>query len=134
MQELKQRFGDLINICHGSRGEERFLGNDDPGRFVELVRECLSHFTPWHTPCLVPAGVDPYDCRWRGDRRPAAGAASRGGDAGQRGGDCDEAAHDTNRADDRALESTFDELVRNLSLVPVVDDAYGELHCGVIIA
>jgi len=59
MQELKQRFGDLINIGHGSRGEERFEADNNQGRFVELVRESLSFFTPWHTPCLVPAGIDP---------------------------------------------------------------------------
>src|SRR5438128_3041352 len=59
MQELKQRFGDLINIGHGSRGEERFEADDNQSRFVELVRECLSFFTPWHTRCLVPAGIDP---------------------------------------------------------------------------
>ena len=59
MQELKQRFGDLINIGHGPRGEERFEADNNQGRFVELVRECLSFFTPWHTPCLVPAGIDP---------------------------------------------------------------------------
>jgi hypothetical protein len=59
MQELKQRFGSLINICHGNRGEERFEADDNQGRFVDLVRECLSFFTPWQTPCLVPAGIDP---------------------------------------------------------------------------
>lgn len=59
MQELKQRFGDLINICRGPRGEERFQADDNQGRFVELVRECLTFFTPWHTPCLIPAGIDP---------------------------------------------------------------------------
>jgi hypothetical protein len=59
VQELKQRFGDLINICRGPRGEERFQPDDNQHRFVELVRECLDHFTPWQTPCLVPAGIDP---------------------------------------------------------------------------
>ena len=59
MQELKGRFGDLINVCRGPRGEERFQADDNQHRFVGLVRECLSFFTPWHTPCLVPAGVDP---------------------------------------------------------------------------
>lgn len=59
MQELKQRFGDLINVGHGPRGEERFEADDNQSRFVELVRECLSFFTPWHTRCLVPAGIDP---------------------------------------------------------------------------
>ena len=55
MQELKQRFGDLINVRHGPRGEERFETDDNPGRFAELVRDCLSFFTPWNTRCLVPA-------------------------------------------------------------------------------
>ena len=59
MHELKQRFGDLINICRGPRGEERFQAHDNQKRFVELVRECLGLFTPWHTPCIVPAGIDP---------------------------------------------------------------------------
>jgi len=59
VQELKQRFGDLINICRGPRGEERFQPDDNQPRFVELVRECLGYFTPWQTPCLVPAGIDP---------------------------------------------------------------------------
>ena len=59
MQELKQRFGNLINVCQGPRGEERFETDDNPSRFVELVRECLSFFTPWNTPCLISAGVDP---------------------------------------------------------------------------
>ena len=59
MKELKQRFGSLINICHGPRGEERFESDDNPTRFVQVVRDCLNFFTPWNTPCLVPAGVDP---------------------------------------------------------------------------
>jgi hypothetical protein len=59
MQELKERFGDLLNICRGARGEQRFEIEDNPSRFVELVHECLELFTPWQTPCLVPAGVDP---------------------------------------------------------------------------
>ncbi len=59
VQELKQRFGDLINICRGPRGEERFQPDDNQHRFVDLVRECLDYFTPWQTPCLVPDGIDP---------------------------------------------------------------------------
>lgn len=59
MEELKERFGELLNVSRGPRGEERFQADDNQGRFVELVRESLSFFTPWHTPCLVPAGIDP---------------------------------------------------------------------------
>ncbi|HJP91651.1 MAG TPA: hypothetical protein VJ875_06825 [Pyrinomonadaceae bacterium] len=59
MQELKERFGDLIRISHGPRGEDRFETDHNQTRFVELVRDCLSFFTPWNTPCLVTPGVDP---------------------------------------------------------------------------
>ena len=59
MQEIKARFGDLVRICHGQRGEERFQAEPEPGQFAELVEDCLSFFTPWATPCLVPAGYDP---------------------------------------------------------------------------
>jgi hypothetical protein len=58
MQEMKERFGDLLKISRGAHGEERFQTHDSAGRFVETVEECLTAFTPWWTPCLVP-GTDP---------------------------------------------------------------------------
>ncbi len=59
MQELKKRFGDLLEVARGPRGEERFRASDNQAKFAELAAECLSFFTPWYTPCLVPAGVNP---------------------------------------------------------------------------
>lgn len=59
MQEIKARFGDLVRISHGQRGEDRFQAEPEPSRFADLVNECLSFFTPWATHCLVPASVDP---------------------------------------------------------------------------
>jgi hypothetical protein len=59
MQELKKRFGDFVEVARGPRGEERFRASDQQSRFKDLVAECLSFFTPWYTPCLVPAGVNP---------------------------------------------------------------------------
>ncbi|MBC7910552.1 MAG: hypothetical protein H7Y30_08635 [Pyrinomonadaceae bacterium] len=59
MQELKKRFGSLIEVARGPRGEERFRASEHQGRFAKLVAESLSFFTPWYTPCLVPAGVNP---------------------------------------------------------------------------
>ncbi|MDT7543176.1 MAG: hypothetical protein QOE33_3080 [Acidobacteriota bacterium] len=59
IQEIKDRFGDLINVSRGSRGEERFQTHDAPDRFIELVTECLNQFSPWQTPCLIPARYDP---------------------------------------------------------------------------
>ncbi|HXM51102.1 MAG TPA: hypothetical protein VN956_24870 [Pyrinomonadaceae bacterium] len=59
MNELKERFGDLLRTCRAEHGEQRFQTADrSPGR-SELVKECLSLFTPWGTPCLVPDGFDP---------------------------------------------------------------------------
>ncbi|MBV9957951.1 MAG: hypothetical protein JO360_05990 [Acidobacteria bacterium] len=59
MQELKKRFDGLISVARGPRGEERFHASSEQSRFIELVKEALTFFTPWYTPCLVPAGVNP---------------------------------------------------------------------------
>jgi lipopolysaccharide assembly LptE-like protein len=58
MKELKERFGDRLRVTRGARGEERFQTDDEPGRHVELARECLREFTPWSTDCAIPAGLD----------------------------------------------------------------------------
>ena len=58
MQEMKERFGDLLKIRRGAHGEERFQTLESPGRFFKTVEDCLIAFTPWWTPCLV-AGTDP---------------------------------------------------------------------------
>ena len=58
MQEMKRRFGDLLKTRRGAHGEERFETLDRPGQFLETVEDCLSAFTPWWTPCLVPV-TDP---------------------------------------------------------------------------
>ena len=54
MNELRERFGDLLHTYRSSHGEERFETADQPGIYAELVRQCLTFFTPWSTPCLVP--------------------------------------------------------------------------------
>jgi hypothetical protein len=59
IQEIKDRFGDLLNLSRGSRGEERFQTLDAPDEFIELVTECLNQFSPWQTPCLIPSRYDP---------------------------------------------------------------------------
>lgn len=58
MQELKKRFGSLLDVARGPRGEERFQASRQQGRLTDLVQECLSFFTPWDTNCLVPAGAN----------------------------------------------------------------------------
>ena len=59
MNELKDRFGDLLRTYRGPHGEERFQESTNPGAFAELAQQSLTFFTPWATPCLVPYGFDP---------------------------------------------------------------------------
>lgn len=59
MEELLERFSAVVRIIRGPHGEERFQAQDQPGQRAGLVRKCLSLFTPWNTPCVVPDRFDP---------------------------------------------------------------------------
>jgi hypothetical protein len=59
MQEMYQRFGQLIRACRQRRGEERFETQQGSNELRALVRECLRLFTPWDTQCPVPRDFDP---------------------------------------------------------------------------
>lgn len=59
LKELKERFGELVEVAKGARGEQRWKAAPGNLRHAALVRECLSWFTPWATPCAVPARFDP---------------------------------------------------------------------------
>jgi hypothetical protein len=61
MRELKERFGDLLKVCRGQRGEERFHCQERLDDHASLVEKCLKLFTPWNTPCLMAAGFDPFN-------------------------------------------------------------------------
>lgn len=58
MRELKERFGRMLGVTRGPRGEERFQAHEDSSRFAALIHECLRHFTPWGTQCVVPEKFD----------------------------------------------------------------------------
>ena len=60
MQEMGQRFGQLIRACRQRRGEERFETQQGSWELRALVRECLRLFTPWDTQCQVPDDFDPF--------------------------------------------------------------------------
>ncbi len=60
MKEIRDRFGDLLSVVRGFRGEQRFRAHSDPKTMNPLVRECLGRFTPWDTDCVVQDGQDPY--------------------------------------------------------------------------
>ena len=59
LKELKERFGEIIEVMKGPRGEQRWRTGESNSRQAELVRECLTWFTPWSTPCVVPERFDP---------------------------------------------------------------------------
>lgn len=60
MRELKDRFGESLNVVKAQRGEERFQTQETSMKLNELVKNCLRAFTPWNTPCVVPEGHDPF--------------------------------------------------------------------------
>lgn len=60
MQELTQRFGQLVRACRRQRGEERFETQPGSSEQRSLVRECLRVFTPWDTQCPVPPDFNPF--------------------------------------------------------------------------
>ena len=60
MQEMYQRFGQLIRACRHRRGEERFETQPGTTEQRSLVKECLRWFTPWDTTCPVPRDFDPF--------------------------------------------------------------------------
>jgi hypothetical protein len=60
MKEVQERFGALLAVQRGARGEERFQSLTDAGGYMDWVRECLRKFTPWETYCNLPAAFDPH--------------------------------------------------------------------------
>lgn len=60
LQELLARFGVLLAVQRGARGEERFQTLPDGHCYADLTLACLCRFTPWETPCSVPAAFDPH--------------------------------------------------------------------------
>jgi hypothetical protein len=61
MQEMYQRFGELIRASRQRRGEERFETQEGSSELRSLVRECLRLFTPWDTNCPVPRDFEPLN-------------------------------------------------------------------------
>jgi hypothetical protein len=60
MGELQERFGALLAVQRGARGEERFQSLPDAQGYVAWVKDCMLEFTPWETRCTLPASFDPH--------------------------------------------------------------------------
>lgn len=61
LEEMKERFGEMLTITRVQRGEERFETQTCLPRHLELIAECLTRFTPWETPCVVPNNFNPTE-------------------------------------------------------------------------
>lgn len=60
MQEMKDRFGELLKVTKVNRGEERFESHPTQSQFKDFVFDCLDHFTPWATACVLPTSYNPF--------------------------------------------------------------------------
>ncbi len=72
MSELRQLYGERVELRYGMRGEERFVVVEDVEPLVPLVEETLAALTPWGTPCVVPEKSDSFrdgisPLAWSGD-------------------------------------------------------------------
>lgn len=60
MKELKNRFGEKIEIAQVNRGEQRFQTAGFSEYEAELVKNCLKSFTPWNTKIEFPEKFNPH--------------------------------------------------------------------------
>ncbi|MGE0102563.1 MAG: CHAT domain-containing protein [Blastocatellales bacterium] len=62
IDELQDRFGNLIKQFKGPNQEIRFIPHDHPGRFLELTNICLKTFSPWFISCIkIPPDYNPSE-------------------------------------------------------------------------
>src|SRR5262245_30470156 len=59
LHELKERFGNLLAVHRGLRGEAKLQTAKCSDRYALLAERCLALFVPWNTPCSVPDRFDP---------------------------------------------------------------------------
>jgi hypothetical protein len=57
MQEIRNRFGDLLSVHRVAHGEERFESRSPSRQSAALARESLERFAPWNTPCIALTGL-----------------------------------------------------------------------------
>ncbi len=60
MKELKNRFGEKLEIAQVNRGEQRFQTAGYSDYEANLVNQCLKSFTPWNTACEFPDQFNPH--------------------------------------------------------------------------
>ncbi|MDX6709142.1 MAG: hypothetical protein QOH96_158, partial [Blastocatellia bacterium] len=59
VDEINERFGELIQLTRGARGEERIQSGEINPEQADVVLDCLRRFVPWETKCILPTNFDP---------------------------------------------------------------------------
>jgi hypothetical protein len=59
VDEINERFGELIQLTRGARGEERIQSGEITPEQANIVLDCLRRFVPWETKCILPTNFDP---------------------------------------------------------------------------
>jgi len=59
VDEINERFGELIQFTRGARGEERIQSGEINPEQADVVLDCLRRFVPWETKCILPTNFDP---------------------------------------------------------------------------
>src|SRR5882762_462634 len=59
VDEINERFGELIQLTRGARGEERIQSGEINPEQANVVLDCLRRFVPWETKCILPTNFDP---------------------------------------------------------------------------
>jgi hypothetical protein len=58
LEKLCRRFDQMIHTVSKSGDEKQFVARPSAEWIIDLVHECLRHFTPWDTKCVVEPGFD----------------------------------------------------------------------------
>ena len=61
LKRISQRFDGIIQTTKTPQGERQILTQPTTPSIIELVNECLGHFTPWETACVIESGFDVTD-------------------------------------------------------------------------
>ncbi len=64
LSRLQTRFGNLLKTCQSNRGELRFEQYDRQENLADLVRRCVSEFTPWSTSQACSLAAPLSQIRW----------------------------------------------------------------------
>jgi len=66
MKEFLARFGEMLRVATGARGEQRFEELEEPGPLRQVVHAALARFAPWDVDFRLPERFDPHGAELAG--------------------------------------------------------------------